>query len=135
MRCCCRRHRRIRNVPGAMDGRRSNARGGFVFRVSIEDEKVEILSRYLPRKRVRTNQTVAIAAERKMHRLIRLRIGCCFEFPDVACYNGIEGDFEPRRGKDIMTDRFKPQLEVAFRSAKENLFCSCKLVVTKFNKM
>src|SRR4029077_10362359 len=70
--CGRHRHRRVRNVSSAGDGGRSNARGGFVFGVSIEHEKVEVLCWHLARERVRTDQTVAIAAERKMHRHMRV---------------------------------------------------------------
>ena len=42
---------------------RSDTRGGFVFRVSIEHEEIQVLCRHLACERVRTDQSIAVTAE------------------------------------------------------------------------
>src|SRR5437879_3498208 len=74
-----------------MYGRRSDARGGLIFRVAIEHEEIQVLCRHLARKCIRTDQSIAVTAERKMDWNIGCRVRSGLELANVACDRGIRG--------------------------------------------
>src|ERR1700756_2462942 len=74
-----------------MDSWRSDTRGGFIFRVSVEHEEIQVLCRHLACQGIRTNQSIAVTAEPKMDWSTGCRGRSSLELADVACDRGIRG--------------------------------------------